>query len=169
MTWLRRVLGAMPTDEMAGITQREARWVLTSVPPDASRFLSALPLLVPADAFVFLEGGARPEQLTLLLHERRVEVSPRPALGTVWPRHEFFAVPAKPTVLAELARCAQALPYPEVCDHLHVFRGEEVLLSGYDAFAQPFTLSATIPEERVNAFSAAIGCSYRREVPEGAG
>ena len=169
MSWLRRLIGAMPADEIEGISLTSPGWALPSVADDASRFLRAIPRLVFSNAFVFLEGGSHPVRLRRLLQQRTVQVSPRPALGTLWPRQACFVVPAEPAILEEVATFAEGLPYPEVCDHLHVFSGEQVLLSGYDAFAQPFTLSAAVSEDAVRAFSAAVGCTYRREVREGAG
>jgi hypothetical protein len=64
-------------------------------------------------------------------------------------------------VLADLARLTSSLPYPEICDHLHVFSGEDVLLEGHDAFAHTFFVSGLVQESRLKDLCAAIGCDYR--------
>ena len=154
---------------MKGITLSSPAWIVTGVAKDASRFIRALPSLVPHESFLFLEGRAYSDQLLAFLETERVAVSPRPALGTVWPRGAYFVIPAEPRVLEALATVTQDLPYPDVCDHLSVFRGEEVLLSGYDAFTAEFWLSAELPEEKVKAFVDAVGGSYTRPRVEDAG
>jgi len=167
--WLRRILGATSADEMNGISLAAPVWVLSGVKANASQFLRALPSLVPGDAFLFLEGHAYSEQVRSYLESEQVEVSPRPALGTVWPRLSYFSIPATPQVLERLAVIAEGLSPTEICTHLHVFRRDAVLLSGYDAFTSEFWLSAELVEDKVRAFSEAVGGTYKRDETAHAG
>ena len=161
MSLIHRLFGMMPPEEMAGITLRHPRWALIGRIDDPSRFLSSLHLLAPEGAWLFLEGGGHPPELLQFLEAHAGIVSPRPALGTVWPRHTYFSLPATEEVLASLARITSSLSSPEICDHLHVFSGENVLLEGHDAFAHTFFVSGLVSESRLKDLSAAIGCEYR--------
>jgi hypothetical protein len=163
------MVGAIPPDEMKGISLAAPVWIVSGVKDDVSRFLRALPILVSSDGFLFLEGGAYSDALRDFLKSETVEVSPRPALGTVWPRQGYAAIPATARVLGALAALSEGLPSSEVCTHLHVFRGEKVLLSGYDAFSGEFWLSADVPEEKVRSFAETIGGTYRRDGNASAG
>src|SRR5687767_9268922 len=169
MGWLRRALGAVPADEMKGISLATPVWALSQVRDDASQFLRALPSLVPSDALLFLEGDVYSEQVRDFLTRETVMASPRPALGTIWPRQAYTAIPATPQVLEALAALSESLPSIEICTHLHVFRGEKFLLSGYDAFTSEFWLSGDLPEDKVRRFSEAVGGTYRREGTANAG
>ena len=169
MAWLRRLFGAIPADEMNGISLVAPVWVLSGVKDDVSQFLRAVPTLVSEEAFLFLEGGAYSEPIRQFLRREAVEVIPRPALGTVWPRQEYGAIPATPNVLEALAALSESLPSFELCTHLHVFQRDKVLLSGYDAFTAEFWLSGDLPEERVRSFSEAVGGTYRRDEAANAG
>ena len=161
MSWLRRFFGAMSPEEMAGITLPNPQWVLPEKVTDPSRFLAALHLLAPKDALLFVEGGRHPPDLKAFLEARQVQPSRRPALGTVWPRHTYYSLPATEDTLGELARLAKSLATPEICDHLHLFSGSDVLLEGHDAFGYEFYVSGLVPEETLIAFCAAARCGYR--------
>jgi hypothetical protein len=158
--WLRRLFGGVSEDEMEGLRLRGSSWELSKVVPDVSSFLRALPKLVPDDAILFLEGGAHPAFLRVLLDERRFYPALRPALGTIWPRQPTFALPTTPAFLAELARAVESCAAGEVCSHLHVYREKEILLEGYDAFTRPFSISGAVPERQVRDFCADLGVSW---------
>jgi hypothetical protein len=109
-----------------------------------------------------LEGGAYPRPVRAFLTSHSIDASPRPALGTYWPANPYFCIPIRSQVLQELAALTEALPSPEVCDHLHVFAGERVVLSGYDAFSDPFYVSGDVPEDALQRFCDDAGCRYQR-------
>jgi hypothetical protein len=161
LSWLLRFLGAVSREEMAGLAIREPRWAISSESIDPSRFLGSLLTLVPVGVLLFLEGGAHPPALRRFLERHALtDVSSRPALGTAWPRHAYFTLRALPGFIEELARLTASLPSPEICDHLHVFNEEQVLLEGYDAFAQPFLASGLLSEDRLRRFCEVAGCRY---------
>lgn len=161
MGWLRKVFDAVSKEEMQGLRLSGPSWVISGDFTDPSSFFRALAKLVPDDAILFLEGGEHPPQLRALLDEHKLFPSLRPALGTIWPRLATFALPSTPVFLDSLAESAESCAAPEVCAHLHVYRGEQVLLEGYDAFRHPvFHVSQAIPQERVCEFCADLGASW---------
>ena len=81
MTWFRRLVGAVPADEMDGIQLDEAAWVLSDVPDDVSRF------------------------------EHMVRVHPRPALGTVWPRSNYGSSLSDPFFLSPILEEARVAAF----------------------------------------------------------
>ena len=159
MTWLHRAFNARSRAEMAGLEQTDAAWQIVDCVVPAS-FFRSLPLLVGNDAVVQVEGGAHAEPLRLFLSRQAIECEPHAALGTVWPASSYFCIPATIPVLEELAALTASLPGPEVCDHLHVFVGPRVLVSGYDAFSDPFYISGVVPEGALADFCRSIGCRY---------
>jgi hypothetical protein len=162
MGWMSRLFRSMSRQEMDGI--RLLRPYCTISPPsNPSRFLGALDILAPQGAHLFLEGGSHPSHLRDYLEAHDQHVTPRPALGTLWPRHKWFILSVERAVLSDLARLTATLPYPEICDHLHVFREDQVLLEGHDAFTQEFLLSEAIAANQIEAFCAAAGCTYQFE------
>ena len=51
----------------------------------------------------------------------------------------------------------------QIAVHLHVYAQGKVLLEWYDAFwKDPLYLSEAIAEDRVRAFSSALGLSYKK-------
>jgi len=145
---------------MAGLRLSTPSWEISNTVRDVSVFLRALSKLVPDDAILFLEGGGHPPVLRTLLEENRFRPALRPALGTIWPRQPTFALPTTEAFLNKLAEVAEFCAVPEVCTHLHVYRGEEVLLEGYDAFTQPFYVSRLVSEEHLREFCAELGASW---------
>lgn len=160
MGWLRRLFGAVSEEEMKGLRLTGPSWELSKNLTDPSALFRALSKLVPDDSILFLEGGAHPPQLAAFLEEHRLWPALRPALGTIWPRQPTVALPTTPGFLTALAGQTDSCSVPEVCCHLHVYRGEQVLLEGYDAFSHVFYVSQALPEERLRKFCADLECSW---------
>jgi hypothetical protein len=161
MAWLARLLNARSRREMEGLVLAEHRWQIVGS-EDPARLFASLVHLVPAAAYLFLEGGSHPPKLRGWLEAHDAAIVPRPALGTIWPAAPFFSVSIVPGPLDELAELTKSLASPEVCDHLHVVAGERMLVSGYDAFSDPFYVSGTVPEQNVREFCDLAGCTYER-------
>ena len=126
-------------------------------------FLIALPDLVPEGAVLYIEcGGRPPEDTQLLLADLDTREKVRVPGGTLFPRPHIHTVPITRQNMAKLAAVEEQHPAPVGAFHLHVYLGSEMLLSSYDAFLDPFTVSFVVPEERVRAFSHALGCSYEK-------
>ncbi len=126
-------------------------------------FLMALPELVPEGAVLYIESGGRPPEDTLhLLKELNTHEKVKVRGGTLFPRPLIYTVKITCDNMQRLSFIEKQHPTPVGVLHLHVYLNAEMLLSSYDAFLDPFTISITVPEARVREFSNALGCSYER-------
>ena len=69
--------------------------------------------------------------------------------GTTLPRPRQHHVQVRPDRMAELQDFADRIAEPEVCDHLHAYRGEDLLIEWYDAWSDPLLVSRSIPGKRM--------------------
>jgi hypothetical protein len=122
-----------------------------------------MPELLPADAVLVLEGGRQPEDLRAFVKKHEVSPNVKMAAGTAWPRPTIHHLPATATVLRELAELTEHCAAPEICDHLHAYRGDEVLLQWYDAFSGPLYVSRLVSQDRLERFCAALEVAYADE------
>jgi hypothetical protein len=143
-------------------------WRLASV-SDHSAFFRNAPEILPADAVLVLEGGRQPQDLRAFVKKHEVPPGAKIAAGTVWPRPAVHHIPATATVLRELADLTEHCAAPEVCDHLHAYKGSGVLLQWYDAFSEPLYLSKLISQDRVERFCAALEIAFTDEECGGEG
>lgn len=95
----------------------------------AEEFFRAVALLVPDATHMFLEGSPDADIELLLMSEpdKADYVAP---IGTVWswPRtNRRFSVRASSQLFERLAEAAPHHAEPEVCDHVHFYRGKEAL------------------------------------------
>ena len=105
---------------------------LAEHPVGLHRLLAAIDEHMAADAVLYLEGS--PTQDVLAYLERHaVEPTARIARGTIWPKPRVHHLPLRPAVMRGLYELAHGHAAPEVCDHLLVYRGDQILLSAYDA------------------------------------
>jgi hypothetical protein len=156
---LSRLFGARSKQELEGLELPNPAWKLTGLTEPALAFQGLRHLVAPG-RFLFLEGGQQPGELGEFLAEHRVALKSRPALGTIWPAASYVAVPLTQAVLEGLMRLTEGLPYSQVCWHMHVFSEDAVLVSGHDAFSDPFYVSGDVPEERLQEICKAAGCGY---------
>jgi hypothetical protein len=157
---MSRVLNAVPPEEMEGLHLTGPSWEVPGKHLDHSAFLRSLPVLVGTDAVLFLEGGAHPSDIKQFLKSHCVD-GPKIARGTIWPRAEIFHVPARADVLQDLADLADHCASPELCNHLHVYRQDVVLLEWHDAFADPFFVSKKVPLQNLQSFCETLSLTYQ--------
>ena len=159
MGWLSRLFGGRSRQELEGLELADRSWQLIGLTEPARAFQGLLQLDAPG-TFLFLEGGQQPLELRHFLEAHSVTPASRPALGTIWPAASYVSVPLTAEVLEELVHLTEGLPYAQVCCHLHVFTEDKVLVSGHDAFSDPFYVSGEVPEQRLKEFCKAAGCTY---------
>jgi len=137
--------------------QESQCWKVSGV-RTAEEFFRALSMLVPDATHMFLEGSPVPEIQRLLADAADDAVYAAPA-GTIWswPRSGRFAVQASSELFVQLCEAASHLAEPEICDHLHVYRGPEALVQWFDAFSDPMLVSKALARERVERFASAVG------------
>ena len=163
MRWLSRLLNFVPKDERDGLTlDRRAAWRICGRFPDAAGVFRAMPVLVPDGGMLYLEGGDHSDKIARFLasHQQTSEV--RIAVGTIWPQPKVCHLPAERAGFAQLAHFAEQHATPEICVHLHVYRGEQVWTSWYDAFHADLYVSQQVPESAVRSFCETVGCEYEQ-------
>ena len=125
----------------------------------AEAFFRAAPMLVPDATHMFLEGTPDPD-IEALLRDAADETDYLPPVGTYWSwpqKNRRFSVRASSQLFERLADAAAHHAEPEVCDHVHFYRGQEPLTEWFDAFLDPLRVSNAVPRERVERFAAAAG------------
>lgn len=161
--WLRRLFNVAPVEEMEGIRLEGLCWEVEGRNVDPVEFFRALADLVPDAAILYVEGGSHPEPVRRLLEENTVPEKAKVARGTVWPASSVFHLPATSALLHELARLAETCASPELCDHLHVYDGEGILLQWHDAFGDPFYVSKRLPSDQLEAFCVRLQTPWKEE------
>jgi hypothetical protein len=125
----------------------------------AEDFFRAVSLLVPDATHMFLEGSPDPDIEALLASEADDAEYAAP-VGTIWswPRKDQrFSVRASPELFASLSEAASNHAEPEICSHVHFYRGQEALVQWFDAFLDPLLVSKSVERERVEQFASVVG------------
>jgi hypothetical protein len=141
-----------------GMLEESQCWKISGV-RTAEIFFRTVSLLVPDATHMFLEGSPAPDVEAVLANAAADADYAAPA-GTIWswPRkNQRFSVRASPELFARLAEAASNHAEPEICDHVHFYRGQEALAQWFDAFSDPLLVSKSVARERVERFVAAVG------------
>ena len=125
----------------------------------AEEFFRAVVLLVPDATHMFLEGSPDPD-IEALLADAADEANYAAPVGTVWSwpqKNQRFSVRASSELFARLSEAASHHAEPEICTHVHFYRGQEALVQWFDAFSDPLLVSKSVTRERVERFASAVG------------
>jgi hypothetical protein len=125
----------------------------------AENFFRAVSLLIPDATHMFLEGSPDPDIQTVLTNAAD-ETDYTAPVGTLWSwpqKNRRFSVRASPELFARLSEASSNHAEPEICDHVHFYRGEEALVQWFDAFSDPLLISKSVARERVERFASAVG------------
>ena len=114
--------------------------------------LEALDAGMPADAVVYVEGTTFAADVHAALaalpsipkEQRRTDLR-----GTLLPVPESFHVPVRGGVLHVLRELEQRHASAEVCTHLAVYRGDEILALAHDAGDAPLFVGRTLAPDAV--------------------
>ena len=129
-----------------------------SAPKDAAPFLRALADLAPEGSILYLEsGGSPPDPVKLFLLSIKLEDHIGISGGTLLPTPRIYKFPLTRGNLETLAQLQEKYPTPVGSVHIHIYKGEKVLLWGYDAFLDPIFISKAIPEKNVRTFCRTLG------------
>ena len=169
MGWISKLFGAVPREQWEGIhlDLTQSYWEVDG-PKTFLELFNALQGWLPEGAILYFEGGSPDTEINDFMATYSVQEQAHVAMGTIWPRPKAFHVPAKLTVLAELARIMEHHAEPELAVHFHVYHNNLVLLEWHDAFSQPLLISGTIPEEQVKVLADRIGKNFKKTVEQGA-
>jgi hypothetical protein len=125
----------------------------------AEAFFREIALLVPDATHMFLEGSPDPD-IEALLVDAADQIDYLAPVGTIWSwpqKNRRFSVRASPQFFERLAQASSRHAEPEVCDHVHFYRGRDALVQWFDAFTVPLLVSSAVPRDRVERFAASVG------------
>jgi len=124
-------------------------------------FFRILPDIMPSGSILYLESTCIAPDVQTYLHTRQAGTTYKIARATKWPKPKYFHIPITSENLAKLAELSENHAGPEICDHLHVYKNDRMLLQWYDAFDDPFVLSKDIPESKIKVLCDNLGCQYK--------
>jgi hypothetical protein len=136
-------------------------WELSS-PKDFPSFLLGLPIVFNEADTLYLENGTPPKELMSFFEDRCLTGKPKIPHGTLWPRPKYFHLPIIEDNVKDLATLSDQYAEPQVAVHVHIYRGNKMLLQWFDAFADPMFVSTDIREDQIQRFSEALGIKYKR-------
>jgi hypothetical protein len=162
-SFIAKTLGAVPKEEREGISMGfVAAWEV-SVVKNLSDFLRGLPNLLPEGSILYLEGTEARDAITFLKRNSAKQTC-KVAIGTIWPRPQFFHILISTATMSELSRISDKYVQPEICTHLHAYKDGQVLLEWHDAFSQEFRISKDIPEQKVAEFCKLLNATYKEAI-----
>lgn len=158
MSIFSRRLGYVPRGERRGIRLEDTEpWRITPT-QDVSRFIRALPLLVPEDSIAYFEDTGESHVAEYL---RRVSIhapGAKIAVGAIWPRPDRYHVPLTVNTMEAPATFLDDRPAGLFCSHCHVYREGTVVLQWHEAFSDdPLYVSRAVDEAMVRRFAEALG------------
>ena len=164
MKWLSRIFNYVPAHERKGISlDVRGCWLIDFKKSDFTLFVREMGMLFPEGSTIYLEGTAITPDVQEYLHSIRADKITKVEMGTIWPRPKIFHIPLVAEYLQKLAALTDTHAIPEVCDHFHVYKDNEVLLQGHDMLDKTVYLSNEIDENLVKDFCAKVNCKYRKE------
>jgi hypothetical protein len=151
--WLRRRGARESRRSVAGcgqgISLEEEQAINLGLIRDLYALLAAIDEVIPEGAVLYLEGTSIVPDIRAFLEAHPTEESEPVGRGTSWPRPKTYHLPLTGSNLSQLRELAERHAEPEICDHLVVYRGDQVLLSAYDAGSSHVYVSRDLPAETV--------------------
>src|SRR5262249_47589067 len=149
---------ALFREPLEGLRLKESDATAYRLPPEAGRFLRALPLLADASAVLYCEGSTD-SHVARWCKQHALEPPPaKVPVGALLPASDCYHIPLEPALLDELAELVDLHRASVPCIHMHVYQAGTMLLEWYDAFLDdPLRLSGLLPPAWVAAFVAATG------------
>jgi hypothetical protein len=130
---------------------------------DPARFFSAVADLLPEATLVYMEGSPGSD-IEALLERHAADGDYRAPAGTLWSwpgPNQRRALRASPALFTALRDAAASHAAPEICAHLHLYRGDEPLAQWFDAFADPLLVSRALGRATVARLAHAAGGTLR--------
>ncbi|MBI4685314.1 MAG: hypothetical protein HY755_08950 [Nitrospirae bacterium] len=151
---LGKLFRVTPKEELNGIKidLNEPFWELEGK-TDFTYLLRALPEILPENSILYFEGGSPSGPLLDFLNTQSIPEQTHVAVGTLWPRPDYYHVPATKQNITTLADITERIAEPELAIHFHVYSSGEIILEWHDAFTQPMLLTGKLTRDKVQAFS----------------
>jgi hypothetical protein len=143
----------------------EGEYSLIGYVSNLHELLRAIDEAMPTDATLYMEGDSIVPEIRDYLASRR---SPAPRniwRGSTGRKQKIFHIPLAETNLAELRELAEHHAAPEICDHLVVYRDDQILLAAYDAGDNFVEVSRSLLEETVAQLRVALGGALTERKP----
>ena len=164
-----------PTERSKGLTMKPQETWRVFEERDLQAFVAHLDILFPEGSALYLEGSSIAEDIREFAESRKPEkvadIRPSTGPGVIL----SFCPPSirrtrliclhmmlTRTNLDGLVSLIEHHADPEVCDHLHVYNDDVMLLEGYDWGYGQLYVTGEIPEDKVRAFCQAARCRYER-------
>lgn len=130
-------------------------------------FFRHLSVLIGEDSILYFEGCDLDPEVAQFYEKNRASNAVCVTRDTIFPIPEIFHVAMTPAVIDGVTELLSRHPV-EVCfAHVKAYREERLMFTFHDAFdGSALLITDHIPEERIRAFSSALGALYRREPTE---
>ena len=128
-------------------------------PPSFQRFLCELPGFAPSGSVLCVEDVDTSE-IQQYLSARLGPFENETNKGFLKLRPKIYFMPISEENLKGLARLSERYSEPEVCSHLRIYHGEEIVLSWHDLPFDPFYVAGGIDETAVRRFGEVLGCDH---------
>ena len=138
------------------------RWVVEGI-KQPEPFFASLPLLLPAHAILYFEGGSIASDAARFYEGHRAPNAVAVVRDTIFPVPDIYHVTFSLEVATRLRELAASRPSQELFDHIKAYWGESLLFTFHDAFDGYLLISEHIAESVVAEFCRSLGVSYRRE------
>ena len=163
MNWLSKLLGYVSKAEWAGISlnRQEPYWVIKGF-SDFPAFLKSVSKLFPEDSVLYLEGTSIARDVQEFVTARAPESTTKVEMGTIWPRPQALHMLLTAENIAGLAALAEKHALPEICDHLHVYKDNAMLLEAHDVLDQCVSITGALPEERIRTLCEQLRSEYKK-------
>ncbi len=152
-----RLFRVTPKEELKGIKLNldEPFWELTGKTGFSALF-RALHEIISENSVLYFEGGSPGGELLTFLKTKSIPEQTHVAVGTIWPRPDYYHVPATAENISRLADISENIAEPELAVHFHIYCKGEVILQWHDAFSDPMLLSGKLAEEKIRSFAGRL-------------
>ena len=130
-------------------------------PTDYTVFFDILTKSFPNQAYLCFEGGVHPKEFQSFIESSSVVCEIEIRKGTIWPKSKMYHLPISEKIVGIIVEWTEKLAAAELCAHLMIHDGEEVLLTWYDFPDDPFMVSSKLGEEWVETFAKKLSTSYK--------
>ena len=128
---------------------------------DPSRIVLELFNIMPTNTTICFEGGCHSKEIKGFLSENNVTERAIRS-GTIWPKQKIIHVTFSFEICGKLGNILDRHAAPELCEHMYVYKDNNVLVEWHDFGDRNIYLSSDIDEEQVITFCEATDCQYER-------
>jgi hypothetical protein len=161
MSWWSKLLGGSCTVESGVLRLAPADAWQIGPPRDSAAFIRELGRILPTPYVFYFEGVSMDDDVHEFMMRHQIAAQQSIGRGTIWPTPARYHIPGSPAVCAQVADMFDRHAEPEVCDHLHVYDADGLLLEWHDAFGGlPLLLSKRVTLQQVERMCEVLGCCF---------